>query len=247
MNVPPEILIAIAAELSAQDLSNFRLTSRQFARAGLPLIPCHGLSILDTAYDIGKILQLLQSSSIRYNLRSLRIYHAEWSPPETHGVANVRLSSDPESGITKISRPHEVSQELNHLFQSLPNLQEICISSAYNLVWDQPRKSRRLHSAIEFCPYPSNEVSHTFESVVEALSPSLLGLKSLSIHGYFSPDSIVIRNPLLLAHVQALEIKDFRLNRNELQIGQFLSYFQHIQIDLLAIIKCFEDTWIVDR
>ncbi|KAL5330803.1 hypothetical protein ACEPPN_000326 [Leptodophora sp. 'Broadleaf-Isolate-01'] len=235
MKFPMELLAAIAAELTVDDLSNFRLTARLFARAGLSLVPQHGISILHTTQDMKAFLRLLQCADITNNIKTLRIFHAEWPissrrqwearrrPPVSENSAHQTTIVKNCSGIS------EEDEYLKEIMQHLPNLQKVIVSSAYNLLWDATKKPPRLNHTIQSCSFPSNEVSRSVESVLLALGPNMLWLKSLSILGYFNPDMMTVANPFSLSYVQSLHVKDFRVTRNEAHIHQFLTCFQNVQ------------------
>jgi hypothetical protein len=78
MNLPTKILVEIACQLNASDLSNFRCTNRAFGAIGLGLIPRNGISVMNTFQDLRDCKSLLRCQEIAVNVRRLRIYHAEW-------------------------------------------------------------------------------------------------------------------------------------------------------------------------
>ena len=78
MEVPLEILIAIASQLNIEDLSSFRLINRQCANAGLSLIPQNRLSVIDTIECLENFKAFLQCESIRNNTKKITFVYGKW-------------------------------------------------------------------------------------------------------------------------------------------------------------------------
>ena len=77
-SVPGEILILIAADLSARDLGNFRLCSRRCAQAGIYFLAKNGFSIVNTSGCLEDFRELLQNKILAKSVREVSLLHEQW-------------------------------------------------------------------------------------------------------------------------------------------------------------------------
>ncbi|KAH6666362.1 hypothetical protein B0J14DRAFT_568447 [Halenospora varia] len=257
MQIPTELLIEIASNLIAQDLSNFRLISKRFASAGLGLIPSNGLSVMNIAGDLKDCRELVKCRSIAQNVRHLRLFHAEWPPAcsklewERHPLLfggndrfnvggldalEVEKSKSAFAAYTTFKREEETWRGaddvvcLFNILRSLPNLKSFEISHMQNCVWRPATNSRyhRLLKRIWVAPYLVNDISPAVEMSLLALGNGFPNLQRFDVLGTLNPKVMGLRLPAQFGHIQRLSVNTFRLMDNEDSVRDFLSLFPNL-------------------
>lgn len=257
MYILPELLMNIASNLDAQDLSSFRLVSQDFAAAGLALIPKNGLSIMNTHRDLNQCRKLLECNTIAQNVRHLRLFHAEWPQAtsqeewEQHpllfggrarfsgvGVSRSNLL-DARNAFTayKAFWIEESSRRysddvvcLFRILESLPNLQSFEISHMQNCIWRPATNSRyqSLLKTIWVSPSLSNDVSQAVEMSLLALGNDFSKLQRLTVLGTLNPMWRSISPLVKFPFITNLSVDTFRISENEASVRGFLSLFPNL-------------------
>lgn len=147
--------------------------NRRCAQAAISLIPRHGISVINISRDIKELQYILRCPAIANNVKTLRIFHAEWPicsrhEWETHpllfgGNERIRPSHRiPTSASARrlckqafraykdlireqqCRRYAEEIETLFKIFTMLHNLTTIQVSDMHDYLWN-PRENRRYH------------------------------------------------------------------------------------------------------
>lgn len=256
MYFPAEIEIEIASYLIKEDLINFRLTCKSFAKAGISLIPRNGISVMNTTRDTDALHELLKCTSIAKNTKSLRIFHAEWPVCsrhewETHHLlfgGNSRfvhkykrlLANDQENAFAEYEqfikqqigrRPSNDVDNITDLLRSLPNLESIEISSMNKCFWKlaDNERFRRLQKSIWLYPRQSHDISSTLESTLIAIGTSSSRIQRLQIRGWVNPEKLSLAGNMPgFSSTTKLLVEGFQMYENEQSVHHFLRLFPNL-------------------
>ncbi|KAF8847344.1 hypothetical protein BDZ45DRAFT_755001 [Acephala macrosclerotiorum] len=257
MEVPTEILIAIASRLHIKDLKNFRLVSRQCASAGLSLIPQNGLSVLDTVECIERFKALLLCSDIAKNTRKITFLYGTWPicfsrrdwarhPLLFRGNDRsnaTRLHSTNDTAAEKAFeeyskfREQELSRryyddvaEIFNILSCLPNLQWVDIGSVETCAWNPPHKPQlhKLAKKIWMGPKINYEVTPSLQKFLLAFNNQFQNVKTLSITGLFN--TAILGSPLhcQFQSIEVLQIESFGTSQDHDIARKFLLAFPNL-------------------
>jgi hypothetical protein len=253
MDIPGEILIAIASELSGQDLGKFRLANSQCARAGISFIARNGISILNTATCMKELIRLTECKAIADTIRELTFVHCEWptcsrSEWEIHplllggndrslsGARREEAFNDYSRFITEEQgrRQHEDVETFFHALTLLPKLTAVTISHVQLFHWHPSYnlKYQILQERIWLCPYLIDSIEPALQTFLLAFGSEFSNITSLTVQGAFNPAELHLNFEMThFPSIQKLHISSLVIIQNEEMVQQFLLAFPNL-VDL---------------
>jgi hypothetical protein len=228
MEIPLELIIAIACKLHGKDLANFRRVNRTFASAGLHAIASQGLSVLNTFDCLEELQELLEYRMIAHGTEELTIYHGEWpvcsrEEWEMHPLlfgGNDRFGAAQETCKTDkafadylafIKQEHHGCDKAGVMLRvlgSLRRLRTITISSMQNLAWHPTSNAKyyNLQQKIWIAPYYDNLVTCPLQTLLQALTDKVVEISTLQIQGVFNPVELHLESSSVFLSIQRLHI-----------------------------------------
>jgi hypothetical protein len=247
MDIPPEILFKIAAQLNAQDLGQFRLANRYFSRVAGPLIARNGLSLLNISEEIKRLEQIFEDANIAQSARKLTISYGNWpvctrQEWELHPLlfgGQARFQSfrtsradrafQEYSAFIKDEKDRTHQKDLDATFRVLsllPNLHTIVIAQMH---WYPSRNTRyrSLQQKIWMTPYTNDPIAPAVQTFLLTFTHRFPNVSCFEIHGAFVPTELC-HTGMKFFYIRKLYISSLQVQRNEDVTRIFLQAFPNL-------------------
>ncbi|KFY91912.1 hypothetical protein V500_04394 [Pseudogymnoascus sp. VKM F-4518 (FW-2643)] len=256
MNLPLEIVLIVASNLTIRDLRNFRLANKQIARSTSSLLARNGtISVLNTSTSLHGLSELLKCQEIARSIRQLTFLHGIWpvctrKQWETHPLlcggndrpnwGRIRTDYTAKSDeafanyleFITVEKSRTQEQDLRLIIRILASLENLRVVNITTVPTWQPHLSEKYNKLVKKIWIAANQQSgasralHTILSTINRVSSSTLS--NIVINGPFTSDDLHFEPPITLPKVQQLHLSFTNMLQSHGSAKGFLRIFPNL-------------------
>lgn len=234
MNLPLEIVLIVASNLTVRDLRNFRLANKQIARSTSSLLARNGtISVLNTSTSLHGFSELLKVQEVAGSIRQVTFLHGTWpvctrKQWETHPLlcggnerpnwGRIRTDYIAKSDeafanyleFITVEKRRTQEEDLRLIIRVLASLENLRVVNITAVPTWQPHLSEKYSKLVKRIRIAANQQSgasrtlHTILSAINRLSCSTLS--NIAINGPFTYDDLHFQPPITLPKVLQLHL-----------------------------------------